>query len=94
MFIIDKGQRLKYYIYCWNLVAASVELLTTFTFPMLAYFSLILLQESSVEQARVQASPFKKRRGRKELQKKETVSVINRMCILLSLKQQSALSIH
>jgi hypothetical protein len=42
----------------------------TFTFPMLAYFGLRLFQESSVEQVRVRASPFKKRRGRKELRKK------------------------
>jgi hypothetical protein len=70
MFIIDKVQRLKYYIYCYNLVAVSVELLATFTFLMLAYFGPRLLQESSVEQARVRASPFKKRRGRKELRKK------------------------
>jgi hypothetical protein len=94
MFIIDRSQRLKYYIYCYNLVAASVELLTTFTFPMLAYYGPRLLQESSVEQARVRASPFKKRHGRKELRKKETISVIKRMCILLSPKQQFALSIH
>jgi hypothetical protein len=37
---------------------------------MLAYFGLRLLQESSVEQARMRASPFKKRHGRKELRKK------------------------
>jgi hypothetical protein len=64
MFIIDKAQRLKYYIYCWNLVTASVELLTTFTFPMLTYFGPKLFQESSIEQACVQAKPFKKQRGR------------------------------
>jgi hypothetical protein len=73
MFIIDKGQHLKYYIYCLNLVAASVELLATFTFPMLAYFGPRLLQKSSVEQVHVRARPFKKRHGTKELRKKETV---------------------
>jgi hypothetical protein len=77
------------------LVAASVELLAIFTFPMLAYFGPRLLQESNVEQARVRVSPFKKTTWKKEtLKKKETVSVINRMCILLSPKQQSALSIN
>jgi hypothetical protein len=49
MFIIDIGQRLKYYIYCYNLVATSVELLAIFTLPMLAYFGPRLLQKSGVE---------------------------------------------
>jgi hypothetical protein len=48
-----------------------VELLTTFTFPMLAYFGPRLLQESSVEQARVRASPFKKTTWKKGTPKKE-----------------------
>jgi hypothetical protein len=37
---------------------------------MLAYFGPRLLQESSVEQTRVWASPFKKRRGKKKIRKK------------------------
>jgi hypothetical protein len=40
------------------------------------------------------SEPVQKMTGRKELRKKEMVSVINRMCILLSPIQQPALSVH